>query len=798
MQPTWSEDMRKALILVPALMLALALCACGGTAPGDFGGGGDDLGELDFFLSTPPESSVQSNEVDGELLEEDDALNAREASSLPGGFIFRQGMHFTPLRGPGEGFVGRLDVRMSQDSPATDEYEGVLLYLFYVDPVSHACTQVDSSRGRRGNRVTFDLDVLGFFVIAENSSVPRPGDQFTVSAFADQALAQVGTTINFWAVPQNGSEPISYKWTFGDGGSADGETVSHAYNEAGTYNIGLTATDAQGRVAPASSTPITITTTPNPLQGVTVSAIQNSNEPLVFSLGATVTGGEAPFSYAWDFSNDGSVDSTAAPPFDTQLPDFGVFELELTVTDSNGDSVSGTTIMDARVLDLTLSPTEGAAPLSVQITLDARGFDPGDVISIDMGNGDVLTAPQTAYVYAAPGEFTAQASGSTTFNGTPLPRSSDEIPVVVTPASTDSLPFIQLTQPIQPAPDSSFTIHGFRFGASQDNRSVMLGATELTVESWSENTITIQQPATALSDGSLQITSPAGNSNSIQLNVLEPGLPNLPSIQNVLPQHAVAGGRVLVIGNGLDQCDGSGDLNGSALTLPGIDDACFDLLLPTSASSGAATLSLGLNSGGQLSFGLEIVSTADAAPVLDPFDNAAIDLSSPDFIFSLRGSLLGDGPGDLVLADGYVWPTLSWSATEIGLQKPTRNLQGKVVVIREEDVSNSRDIVAVFPPVIDSLGSDDSWEGQPLVISGQNFLAQQGSSIVFLSIPSASQGPPTELPLPVQSWSDNSITVTIPVGANDGQVFVQTYFRSNGVDLNIIPPPPGTPGGGQL
>ncbi|WP_207345149.1 PKD domain-containing protein [Arthrobacter sp. E3] len=39
---------------------------------------------------------------------------------------------------------------------------------------------------------------------------------------------------------------VSYAWTFGDGGTGSGPTVSHAYAKAGSYNVALTVTDDQG------------------------------------------------------------------------------------------------------------------------------------------------------------------------------------------------------------------------------------------------------------------------------------------------------------------------------------------------------------------------------------------------------------------------------------------------------------------------------------------------------------------------------------------------------------------------
>src|SRR6266513_2485713 len=38
----------------------------------------------------------------------------------------------------------------------------------------------------------------------------------------------------------------SYAWTFGDGGSAAGQTANHTYQTAGSYSARLTVTDNQG------------------------------------------------------------------------------------------------------------------------------------------------------------------------------------------------------------------------------------------------------------------------------------------------------------------------------------------------------------------------------------------------------------------------------------------------------------------------------------------------------------------------------------------------------------------------
>ena len=54
-------------------------------------------------------------------------------------------------------------------------------------------------------------------------------------------------------------EIAACRWDFGDGTSADGQTVEHAYKRPGTYTVKLTVTDRQGAV---DSTCATVTVTP--------------------------------------------------------------------------------------------------------------------------------------------------------------------------------------------------------------------------------------------------------------------------------------------------------------------------------------------------------------------------------------------------------------------------------------------------------------------------------------------------------------------------------------------------------
>jgi PKD repeat protein len=80
-----------------------------------------------------------------------------------------------------------------------------------------------------------------------------PTARFTISP-TNPAL---NTVINFngtQSTPSPGRRIVSYHWDFGDGTSADGPQVSHAYTSRFTFTVTLTVTDDSGQKKSATKT----------------------------------------------------------------------------------------------------------------------------------------------------------------------------------------------------------------------------------------------------------------------------------------------------------------------------------------------------------------------------------------------------------------------------------------------------------------------------------------------------------------------------------------------------------------
>ena len=129
---------------------------------------------------------------------------------------------------------------------------------------------------------------------------------------------------------------FTYAWDFGDGTTSASAAPAHAFTAKQTYTVTLTVTDAQAATATATKT-ISVGNE-IPVAAFTASTTTPSTgEAVQFTDTSTDPGDDpedTPFTYAWDFDDDGAVSSAQNPTHIYTTP--GTYTVTLIVTDSRG------------------------------------------------------------------------------------------------------------------------------------------------------------------------------------------------------------------------------------------------------------------------------------------------------------------------------------------------------------------------------------------------------------------------------------------------------------------------------
>ncbi len=165
---------------------------------------------------------------------------------------------------------------------------------------------------------------------------PAPSTAIT-SAYR---AAAPGTALPFAASASNGTPPFTFAWSFGDGGSATGANVSHAYANPGSFTTQVTATDAAGGTSTASAAIVIARLVP-----VASASAYSPSAGTDLTFTATASGGAAPYAYLWTFG-DGSTATGATAHHTYASP--GNYTSTLRVTDALG-TTNVTTLTIIRV-----------------------------------------------------------------------------------------------------------------------------------------------------------------------------------------------------------------------------------------------------------------------------------------------------------------------------------------------------------------------------------------------------------------------------------------------------------------
>lgn len=159
---------------------------------------------------------------------------------------------------------------------------------------------------------------------------PIPDVSFVANKF--EACEEPVTTFEFYNT--TGSLSFSALWNFSDGTILNGDTVSHSFLSAGTYDVTLTITTSPqtGSCSNSHTELAYITIHPNPTADFIIA--ENPLTMLNPSTSFTDLSYNNIINWAWDI---GGLDSMFIPNFEYTFPtDTGTYPIYLTVTDVNG------------------------------------------------------------------------------------------------------------------------------------------------------------------------------------------------------------------------------------------------------------------------------------------------------------------------------------------------------------------------------------------------------------------------------------------------------------------------------
>ncbi len=199
------------------------------------------------------------------------------------------------------------------------------------------------------------------------------------------------STVQFNGTASGGTGPLSYSWTFGDGGTSFGTlTPTHVYADNGQYAVTLTVTDSAGLSSQDTSLVTVKNVAPTALFGNSGPVNEGSSVTLSFSnpTDPSSTDASAGYKYSYDFNNDGVfdiVDSTSAAQLHT-FTDNGAYTVKGRIQDKDGGFTDYTTLVTVN----NVAPTAGfgnSGPVNEGSAVTLSFSNPTDPSSTDANAG---------------------------------------------------------------------------------------------------------------------------------------------------------------------------------------------------------------------------------------------------------------------------------------------------------------------------------------------------------------------------------------------------------------------------
>ncbi|HMD33532.1 MAG TPA: PKD domain-containing protein [Vicinamibacterales bacterium] len=248
--------------------------------------------------------------------------------------------------------------------------------------------------------------------------VPESGIQVGQSVFFDASGSCAEVDANDACLPTSTHTITSYAWNFGDGSTATGVQVKHAWSTAGVFPVTLTVTNETGGAA-STTKPLTIAFPSSPTADFVFSpSAPNVLDTVSFNAAASKAAPTHSIaSYSWDFGDNTPTATGLTTTHQYTLP--GSYNVVLTVTDDTGQKATTSKSVPVGSGQPTASIviTKGAVGSGV-VKVDASGstavagativrydYDFGDATPIIVDGGTSQT-----HTYAGAGPFTLKVT----------------------------------------------------------------------------------------------------------------------------------------------------------------------------------------------------------------------------------------------------------------------------------------------------------------------------------------------------------------------------------------------------
>jgi YD repeat-containing protein len=324
------------------------------------------------------------------------------------------------------------------------------------------------------------------------------------------------------------------------------------------------------------------------------------------------------------------------------------------------------------------------------------------------------------------------------------------------------VPVITAAAPASGTAGTAVTLSGSNFGATQGTGSVSFNGTTANITSWSNTSIVTAVPALA-TGGNVVVTS----GNGIASNGVSFTIP-APNISNISPDSARAGASVTVAGTNFGSVAGRISFNGTNATPSSWSNTQIIVPVPAGATTGPVIVT---QAGASNSASFTVIPP----PAISGVSPASGAVGSQT---TISGSGFGIAQGSSsVTFNGTPATPFNWSDSSIVATIPAGATSGPLVVTAGGISSNSFTFTVTPGPSITSVSPSTAAPGAAVTITGQNFGASQGSSVVRFN----------GLPAGVSSWSATSIGTTVPATASTGPVTVSVGQQtSNGAAFTVI------------